>query len=51
MSLAPDVRRVLELIARAGMVHAFWSLGGAIREAARSMERAAAFLRRELQVR
>ena len=36
------------LINHEGMIHAFWSLGGALREAARSMEQAAAFLRREL---
>lgn len=40
----------VELHNHTGMVHAFWSLGGAIREAARSMERAAAFLRRELEL-
>jgi len=36
------------LINHEGMIHAFWSLGGALREAARSMERAASFLRDEL---
>ena len=38
----------VELVNHEGMIHAFWSLGGAIREAARSMDRAAVFLRREL---
>jgi acetyl esterase len=38
----------VELVNHEGMIHAFWSLGGAIREATRSMQRAADFLRREL---
>ena len=36
------------MINHEGMIHAFWSLGGALREAARSMHQAADFLRREL---
>jgi acetyl esterase len=43
-----DAGSRVELVNHEGMIHAFWSLGGAIREAARSMERAATFLRREL---
>jgi len=39
------------LINHEGMIHAFWSLGGALREAARSMQQAADFLRRELAAR
>ncbi len=38
----------VELVNHADMIHAFWSLGGIIDEAARSIGRAARFLSREL---
>lgn len=37
-----------ELIVAEGMVHAFWSLGGAVRAAARSIDRSAAIVRNAL---
>jgi len=43
-----EAGNVVELVNHEGMIHAFWNLGAAIREAARSMERAAAFLTAEL---
>ena len=38
----------VELVNHEGMIHAFWNLGAAVREADRSIARAAAFLRAEL---
>ena len=39
----------VELVRHDGMIHAFWSLAGAIDEGAQSMRRASAFLRRALE--
>ena len=43
-----EAGNAVELVNHEGMIHAFWNLGAAIREAARSIEQAAAFLRAEL---